>query len=75
MPAKLDMPQSDTERARSIEPNTDWPDLVEIVAHKGKKKHRVIITKEHYFGMVPHGAPITGQWLIFQLEQLRKKVT
>ena len=71
----LEMPKSDTERARNIEPNTDWPDLVEIVAHKGKKKDRVIITKDHYFGNGSYGAPINGQWIIFQIEQLRKSMS
>lgn len=74
MTAKIDMPKSDTERARSIEPDVSWPDRIEIVAHKGKKSQRVEITREHYFGMVPHGSPVTGQWLLFQIEQLRKKL-
>lgn len=75
MPVKIDMPISDTDRAMSSEPDADWPDEIAIVATKGKKRKRIVISKDHYYGTGSFGAPMNGQWLIFQIGQLVKRMT
>lgn len=76
-----DMPQSALTRTISHERNQDWPDSVEIVATFNKKStdgkivstkvRSIPITKDQYFGLGEHGAPMSGEWLVAAIDRLR----
>ena len=66
------MPVSDLARACVVEPEDEWPDEMFIIARCGDHTKRVPITKDHYYGVGSHGAPITGQWLLGVIDRLRQ---
>lgn len=65
--------QSDLGRAVSHDPNQDWPDRIEIVAHWDRRKRSVVIEADQFFGRNTHGAPMTGEQLIAAVERLRRQ--
>ena len=69
-----DLPQDQMTRIHAVERNTDWPDSMEIVASwcDGTKLKVIEITREQFFGLGSHGAPLTGQALISMIDKLRQ---
>ena len=68
----VEMPPSDLSRARSTEPSQDWPDKIIIVAHWGRDSRHIEITKDEFFGLGYHGAPITGDQIFGKIKNLIK---
>ena len=73
----IELPVSDLSRAKVSDPSKAWPDELRIVAQwtlpNGKRKSKaVIISKEEYFGIGRHGAPMNGDQLMQKIEALRK---
>ncbi len=74
---------SDVAPVTSHERDTAWPDSMEIVATFTRTStngqiiistdvRSVTITREQFFGLGDHGAPISGEWLVAALDRLRK---
>ena len=74
MPAEIS--PSDLSRAKTIEPNSDYPDVLEIrlVWNKnGLARKRVIrISAEQFFGRGSYGAPMPADAIVQHIERLRK---
>ena len=73
----IELPVSDLSRAKVSDPSKVWPDELRIVAQwtlpNGKRKSTaVILSKEEYFGIGRHGAPMNGDQLMQKIEALRK---
>lgn len=68
----IEMPQSDLSRARSTEPANDYPDRLIIVAHWGKESRHLPITREEFYGLASHGAPISADQLLHRIKTLIK---
>jgi hypothetical protein len=74
----IEVPVSDLSRAFVSDPSKAWPDEIRIVAQwtlsSGKRKSKaVILSKEEYFGIGRHGAPMNGDQLMQKIEALRKE--
>lgn len=72
-----EIPQSDTARAKSVEPDQTWPELVEIRMHWRLPNSAVLATSEkisadEFFGKGAQGAPLSGEQLIAKIEKLRR---
>ena len=70
------LPSGDLARCETIEPDQSWPSMVEVVVYwgEGRKKRRSIeISADQFFGRGVHGAPISGDQIIFMVNQLRKQ--
>lgn len=68
----MDLPVDQMTRVRASERDQSWPDKIVISAHFGKKTKSIEIGRDEFFGFGQFGAPISGQALIFKIEQLRK---
>ena len=71
----LQTPSGDLARAKSHDPNDDWPTMIEVVAYwgEGRKKRRSIeIPADQFFGRGQFGAPMSGEQLIGMVDRLRK---
>jgi hypothetical protein len=72
-----DIPDSDLYRTKTHEPNTDFPEVVELrlvwnIA--GKRRIRVMkITADEFFGHGSCGAPISPDSLVHHIERMRRK--
>ena len=65
-------PQCDLDRAPCIEPDTDFPDYVEIRLVWGATARSQLIRSDEFFGYGGHGAPMTGDLVIRHIERMRK---
>ena len=80
MPANIHIPRGDLDRATSLEPEQDWPSIIEIVAYwpskhgprKGRRRS-FEIDADQFFGRGKYGAPMSGEQLIAAVERLRKQ--
>lgn len=71
MPPK--MPDSDTSRAPSMEPNKRFPEELRIVAKWGNNRATsILIPRGEYFGEGAFGAPLNGERLMHKIDILRK---
>lgn len=73
-----DIPQSDSDRAVSIEADQSWPEKVEIRLQWRLPSGRVMattveITADAYFGRGASGAPMNGNALFAQIDRLRRE--
>lgn len=68
-----EMPVSDLSRIRSSERDQSWPDSLQIVATFGKTRKWLDITRDQFFGLGAHGAPLSGEALISAIDRLRLK--
>lgn len=73
-----DIPESDTDRAPSIEPDHAWPDIVEVRLQWRLPSGRMMasikqISADEFFGRGNIGAPLDGQGLISIVERLRRE--
>ena len=67
--------QGDLARCITHEPDSTWPELVEIVCYFGPKRTKrrsVAISAEEFFGTGTKGAPLSGERLIRIIDNLRK---
>lgn len=67
----------DLARCTTHEADDTWPTIIEVVAYFGKagrkgKRRSIAISADEFFGRGGHGAPISGEQLIFKINQLRK---
>jgi hypothetical protein len=67
----------DLARCKTHEANDDWPTMIEVVAYFGKdgrkgKRRSIEISADEFFGRGGHGAPMSGEQLIFKINQLRR---
>ena len=76
---KITIPRDgDLARAKTHEPESDYPTMIEIVAwwgeggRKGRRKS-VEIPADQFFGRGTYGAPLSGEQIIGLVNQLRKK--
>jgi len=65
-------PQGDLDRAPCIEPDTEFPDYVEIRLVWGPNSRSHIIRADEFFGWVGYGAPMSGDAVIRHIERLRR---
>lgn len=69
----IDMPDSDLSRAKSSERARDWPMEMRIVAQWAPNRAKsFVITRDEYFGIGIHGAPMNGDQLMQKIENLRR---
>lgn len=76
MSRTLQFPSGDLARAKSHDPNDDWPTMIEVVAYwgEGRKKRRSIeIPADQFFGRGQFGAPMSGEQLIGMVDKLRRQ--
>lgn len=71
------VPDNQLTRATVHERERDWPDEIRVVAQwtlpNGKRKStHFIITRDEYFGIGAHGAPLNGDRLMQRIEALRR---
>lgn len=70
-------PAGDLARAKSHDPNDEWPTTIEIVAYWGPdrrgKSRRVEISADQFFGRGQFGAPMSGEQLIGMVDRLRRQ--
>jgi len=69
------MTVSDLSRAKSHDPEEDWPTLIEVVAYFGegrKKRKSIEVPADQFFGRGRYGAPMSGEQLIGMINRLRK---
>ena len=69
----MSVTQGDLARCITHDPDSTWPELVEIVAYFGPKRTKrrsVAISKDEFFGT--KGAPLSGERLIRIIDNLRK---
>jgi hypothetical protein len=76
MPAHI--PQGDLSRAKTHEPEDEYPTMIEIVAwwgHGGRKGKRrsLEVPADQFFGRGAFGAPLSGDQLVGMINQLRKQ--
>lgn len=72
----ITMPSGDLARAKTHEPDTTWPTMIEIVAYWGegrKKRKSIEIDADQFFGRGEFGAPLSGEALIRMVENLRRQ--
>lgn len=69
----VDLPQDQMTRVKALERERDWPDEIKIVAKWGHRRREHVITKEEYFGISPHGAPISGDTVLRIIDKLRRQ--
>lgn len=67
----------DLARCTTHEADDTWPTLIEVVAYFGNdgrrgKRRSIEISADEFFGRGGYGAPISGDQLIFKINQLRK---
>ncbi len=72
------VPDDQLTRANVHERERGWPDEVRVVAQwtlpNGKRKStHFIITRDEYFGIGVHGAPLNGDRLMQRIETLRRE--
>lgn len=73
-----DIPEPETSRAQSSEPDQTWPEVVEVRLQWRLPSGRVMatikqITADEFFGRGKHGAPLPGDALISMVERLRRE--
>ena len=72
----IEMTPSDLSRAKTIEPNSSYPDVLEIrlVWNKGgtARKRTLRISADQFFGRGSYGAPMPADALVQHIERLRK---
>ncbi len=71
------VPEDQMTRVTVHEREQNWPDELRVVAQwtlpNGKRKStHFIITRDEYFGLGAHGAPINGDRLMQRIETLRR---
>ena len=66
-------PQGDLERAPCIEPDTEFPDYVEMRLVWGDVGRSHMIRSDEFFGHGGYGAPMSGDLVIRHIERMRKK--
>lgn len=79
MPRTLAIPTGDLARAKSHDPNDDWPTIIEVVAYWGKDRRgirrSIEIPADQFFGRGQFGAPMSGEQLIGIVDRLRRSST
>lgn len=72
----LQMPSGDLARAKSHDPNDDWPTMIEVVAYWGEgrkgRRRSIEIPADQFFGRSQFGAPMSGEQLIGMVDRLRR---
>lgn len=73
----IETPAPDTSRSIQHDPNSDWPELVEISLHWPNPKGGTlivteVITADQYFGRGKYGAPIPAEYLTMAIERMRR---
>ena len=66
-------PQGDLERAPCIEPDTEFPDYVEIRLVWGDVGRSHMIRADEFFGWEGHGAPMSGDMIIQHIDRMRRR--
>lgn len=71
------VPENQLNRTTVHERERDWPDEIRVVAQwtlpNGKRKAtHFILTRDEYFGLGSHGAPLNGDRLMHRIETLRR---
>lgn len=72
-------PQGDLNRAPCIEPDTEYPDYVEVrlvwasSAQPGTTSRSHLIKSDEFFGWGGYGAPMSGDLIIRHIERMRKQ--
>lgn len=72
----LHTPSGDLARAKSHDPNDDWPTMIEVVAYWGdgrRKRRSIEIPADQFFGRGQFGAPMSGEQLIGMVDKLRRE--
>jgi len=64
--------QGDLDRAPSLEPDTKFPDYVEIRLVWGPNSRSHMIGADEFFGMSGHGAPMSGDTVIRHIDRMRR---
>jgi hypothetical protein len=68
--------QGDLARVNSIEPDDSWPKVVQIRLGWQRGAALVFstldISADQFFGRAGYGAPIQGDWLVQQIDRMRK---
>jgi len=64
--------QGDLDRIPSIEPDTEFPDYVEIQLVWGKKVRYQRIMADEFFGWGRYGAPMSGDAVIRHIDRMRR---
>jgi hypothetical protein len=71
----IDQPEGDLARTKTHEPNSDFPDEVQLrlvwIVNGSPRIRSVKITAEQFFGR--GGAPLTGDAIIAHIERMRRK--
>ena len=65
--------QGDLDRIPSIEPDTKFPDYVEVRLVWGAKYRAHRIGPDEFFGMGGHGAPMSGDAVIRHIDRMRRQ--
>lgn len=73
----IEIPAGDLAHAKTHEPNTEYPDEVQlrlVWRIDGRVRIRSVrITAAEFFGRGSHGAPISGDGLVQRIEIMRKR--
>lgn len=78
-----DLPADQLTRTRSRERDTTWPDELAIVATRRKVNEdgtvsmittRRVIDRDQFFGVGAYQNPVNGDWLVTQIDRMRKSV-
>ena len=65
--------QGDLDRIPSVEPDTQFPDYVEVRLVWGKKYRAHHIKADEFFGYGGYGAPMSGDTVIRHIDRLRRQ--
>lgn len=78
-----DIPTDQLTRTKSRERDTTWPDELAIVATRRKINPdgtvsmltvRRVIERDQFFGVGAYQNPVNGDWLITQIDRMRRSV-
>ena len=73
----IHIPQGDLARTTAHEPDQDWPAEVKVqlvwMVQGHPRIRTCIIDADHFFGRSGHGAPISGEWLVGTIENMRRE--
>lgn len=71
----ISLPAGDLARVKSQEANSDWPEMLEIVAYWGpgrKRRKSVGISADEFFGRNGYNAPMTGDQIVSIINRMRR---
>lgn len=71
----ISLPAGDLARVKSVEANSDWPEMLEIVAYWGpgrKRRKSIEISADEFFGRNGYNAPMTGDQIVSIINRMRR---